>query len=65
MSSPGSRNFSRRHLLAAGGALAATTTMGTLGVAHASAAPRVDADVIVVGSGLAGLVATSELAAAG
>ncbi len=39
--------------------------MGTLGLGQASAAPRVDADVIVVGSGLAGLVATSELAAAG
>ncbi|MEV6238510.1 FAD-binding dehydrogenase [Lentzea sp. NPDC051838] len=31
----------------------------------AGAAPRTDADVIVVGHGLAGLVATSELAAAG
>ncbi|WNV92119.1 FAD-binding dehydrogenase [Umezawaea sp. Da 62-37] len=39
--------------------------MGTLGPGRASAAPRADADVIVVGSGLAGLVATSELAAAG
>ncbi|WP_222598428.1 FAD-binding dehydrogenase [Lentzea tibetensis] len=39
--------------------------MTTLGLGRASAAPRVDADVIVVGSGLAGLVATSELAAAG
>ncbi|HWO63160.1 MAG TPA: FAD-binding dehydrogenase [Umezawaea sp.] len=39
--------------------------MNTLGLGQASAAPRVDADVIVVGSGLAGLVATSELAAAG
>ena len=65
MSSPHSRNISRRHLLAAGGAIAATTTMNTLGLGQASAAPRVDADVIVVGSGLAGLVATSELAAAG
>ncbi len=39
--------------------------MNTLGLGQASAAPRVDADVIVIGSGLAGLVATSELAAAG
>ncbi|MCS7475669.1 FAD-binding dehydrogenase [Umezawaea endophytica] len=39
--------------------------MNTLGLVQASAAPRVDADVIVIGSGLAGLVATSELAAAG
>jgi predicted oxidoreductase len=65
MSSPHSRNISRRHLLAAGGAIAASTTMNTLGLGQASAAPRVDADVIVIGSGLAGLVATSELAAAG
>ena len=64
MSSPHSRDISRRHLLAAGGALAATT-MTTLGFGQAGAAPRTDADVIVIGSGLAGLVATSELAAAG
>ncbi|GAA2796283.1 FAD-binding dehydrogenase [Crossiella cryophila] len=58
--------FSRRTLLSAGGALAVG---GTLGMGQASAAPAAgpaaDADVIVVGSGLAGLVATSELAAAG
>ncbi|MEO6084058.1 MAG: FAD-binding dehydrogenase, partial [Umezawaea sp.] len=59
MSSP---QISRRNLLTVGGALAATSA---LGIGQAGAAPRVDADVIVVGSGLAGLVATSELAAAG
>ncbi|MFD9698758.1 FAD-binding dehydrogenase [Lentzea sp. NPDC059081] len=56
------RNISRRNLLAATGAIAATATLGQT---IAGAAPRVDADVIVVGHGLAGLVATSELAAAG
>ncbi|ANZ41790.1 FAD-binding dehydrogenase [Lentzea guizhouensis] len=55
-------NISRRNLLAAGGAIAAAATLGP---AVAGAAPRVDADVIVVGHGLAGLVATSELAAKG
>ncbi|MCG8926437.1 FAD-binding dehydrogenase [Lentzea sp. CC55] len=59
------RNISRRTLLAAGGAIGAIATSGTLGQAVAGAAPRVDADVIVIGHGLAGLVATSELAAAG
>jgi uncharacterized protein len=59
MSSP---QISRRNLLTVGGALAATSA---LGIGQAGASPRVDADVIVVGSGLAGLVATSELAAAG
>ncbi|SER16554.1 hypothetical protein SAMN05216188_108167 [Lentzea xinjiangensis] len=56
------RNISRRNLLAASGAIAAGATLGP---AVAGAAPRADADVIVVGHGLAGLVATSELAAAG
>jgi len=56
------RNISRRNLLAAGGAVAATATLGHV---VAGAAPQVDADVIVIGHGLAGLVATSELAAAG
>ncbi|MFS8097717.1 FAD-binding dehydrogenase [Lentzea alba] len=56
------RNISRRNLIAAGGAIAAGATLGQ---AYAGAAPRVDADVIVIGHGLAGLVATSELAAAG
>ncbi|MFD5827934.1 FAD-binding dehydrogenase [Lentzea sp. NPDC060358] len=59
------RNISRRNLLAASGAIGAIAATGTLGQAVAGAAPRVDADVIVVGHGLAGLVATSELAAAG
>ncbi|MFI6096053.1 FAD-binding dehydrogenase [Lentzea sp. NPDC051213] len=56
------RNITRRNLLAASGAIAATATLGQTLV---GAAPRVDADVIVIGHGLAGLVATSELAAAG
>ena len=59
------RNISRRNLLAAGGAIGAIAASGPLGQAVAGAAPRVDADVIVIGHGLAGLVATSELAAAG
>ncbi|MGW6442884.1 FAD-binding dehydrogenase [Lentzea sp. NPDC055074] len=59
------RNFSRRNLLAASGAIGAIAASGTLGQAVAGAAPRVDADVIVIGHGLAGLVATSELAASG
>ncbi|MET9231668.1 FAD-binding dehydrogenase [Lentzea sp. NPDC003310] len=59
------RNISRRNLLAASGAIGAIAASGTLGQAVAGAAPRVDADVIVIGHGLAGLVATSELAAAG
>ncbi|MCR3752638.1 FAD-binding dehydrogenase [Lentzea californiensis] len=59
------RSISRRNLLAASGAIGAIAASGTLGQAVAGAAPRVDADVIVIGHGLAGLVATSELAAAG
>ncbi|MFJ3772703.1 FAD-binding dehydrogenase [Streptomyces sp. NPDC090075] len=54
--------FSRRQVLTvAGGALAGLT----LGQAGAFAAESQDADAIVVGHGLAGLVATAELAAAG
>ncbi len=57
--------FSRRTLLTASGAVAVGSTLG-LGQGHAAAASAADdADVIVVGAGLAGLVATSELAAAG
>ncbi|MCE7004741.1 FAD-binding protein [Kibdelosporangium philippinense] len=52
---------SRRNLLAATGGAAA---LSMLGAGEAVAAPKVDADAIVVGGGLAGLVATSELAAA-
>lgn len=59
------RNISRRNLLAASGAIGAIAASGTLGKAVAGAAPGADADVIVIGHGLAGLVATSELAAAG
>ncbi|MFI6249222.1 FAD-binding dehydrogenase [Streptomyces sp. NPDC051016] len=54
--------FSRRQVLTvAGGALAGLS----LGQAGAFAAESQDADAIVVGHGLAGLVATAELAAAG
>ncbi|WP_205215057.1 FAD-binding dehydrogenase [Amycolatopsis albispora] len=68
MSSPHNRNVSRRGVLTRGGALAAGTALSSLGfgsAAFAAGTPRADADAIVVGSGLAGLVATSELAAAG
>ncbi|MGW0187768.1 FAD-binding dehydrogenase [Streptomyces sp. NPDC003362] len=58
-SAPG---ITRRHALtAAGGVLAATLA----GAMPAFAAESQDADAIVVGHGLAGLVATAELAAAG
>ncbi|MGX1134120.1 putative oxidoreductase [Streptomyces glaucescens] len=54
--------ITRRHALtAAGGVLAATLA----GAMPAFAAESQDADAIVVGHGLAGLVATAELAAAG
>ncbi|WP_024799497.1 FAD-binding dehydrogenase [Nocardia sp. BMG51109] len=53
----------RRSLLAVGGGLAVAAAL--TGAGRAGAAPSPDADVIVVGSGLAGLVATAELAAAG
>ncbi|MFJ3231067.1 FAD-binding dehydrogenase [Streptomyces sp. NPDC086787] len=52
----------RRALTVAGGVLAAATLAQTL---PAFAAGSQDADAIVVGHGLAGLVATAELAAAG
>ncbi|WP_410873177.1 FAD-binding dehydrogenase [Nocardia sp. A7] len=54
--------LSRRRLLATA---AAATTLSALSLGRASAGPADDADVIVVGAGLAGLVATSELVAAG
>ncbi|WP_374198370.1 FAD-binding dehydrogenase [Streptomyces sp. ISL-12] len=61
--------LSRRHALqVAGGVVAAGTVMGASRAAAAplsASAAAADADVIVVGGGLAGLVATSELAAAG
>ncbi|RZQ65963.1 FAD-binding dehydrogenase [Amycolatopsis suaedae] len=67
MSSPLDRDVSRRGLLTRTGAIAAGTALSTFGFASSAhaAGPRVDADAIVVGAGLAGLVATSELAAAG
>lgn len=55
-------NLSRRQLLATA---AAATTLSALSLGRASAGPIDAADVIVVGAGLAGLVATSELVAAG
>ncbi|GGN11433.1 FAD-binding dehydrogenase [Streptomyces fuscichromogenes] len=60
-SEPSSRFTRRQVLTVAGGALAGMT----LGQAGAFAAESQDADAIVVGHGLAGLVATAELAAAG
>ena len=53
----------RRDVLIGGG-LAAAGLAGSI-AGSAGAAPRQDADVIVVGHGLAGLVAATELAAAG
>ncbi len=53
----------RRTVLAAAGGIAAATVLPHFGLGRAGATP--DADVIVVGGGLAGLVATSELVAAG
>ncbi|MFF3846628.1 FAD-binding dehydrogenase [Streptomyces sp. NPDC002328] len=56
--------ISRRHALTmAGGVIAATALTQTTG--FAAAAESQNADAIVVGHGLAGLVATAELAAAG
>ncbi|MDX6744104.1 FAD-binding dehydrogenase [Actinocorallia sp. A-T 12471] len=55
--------LTRRQALA-GSALAATATLASAGAARASGRAA-DADVIVVGAGLAGLVATAELADAG
>ncbi|MFI5732926.1 FAD-binding dehydrogenase [Kribbella sp. NPDC051587] len=61
----GDNSLSRRSVLAAGGGIAAATALGAFGPRPASAAAQIDADVIVVGAGLAGLVATAELVAAG
>jgi len=60
-------SISRRSLLATGGGVVAGTAMGMLGLGGIAAATTAadDADAIVVGHGLAGLVATSELVAAG
>ncbi|MEV7886625.1 FAD-binding dehydrogenase [Streptomyces sp. NPDC002817] len=59
----GPATFSRRRALTvAGGVLAGAYLTGAM---PASAAESQDADAIVVGHGLAGLVATAELAAAG
>ncbi|MBJ7331977.1 MAG: FAD-binding dehydrogenase [Solirubrobacteraceae bacterium] len=58
--------MSRRRALATGGAAALGSALGLKGkTGSASAAPAPQADAIVVGGGLAGLVATAELAAAG
>ncbi|NKI39861.1 FAD-binding dehydrogenase [Streptomyces physcomitrii] len=63
--SSGTSPVSRRRLMqVAGGALAAGTALGA-SPAYGAGSPKADADVIVVGGGLAGLVATAELTAAG
>nr|WP_042197576.1 FAD-binding dehydrogenase [Kibdelosporangium sp. MJ126-NF4]CEL23053.1 Fumarate/succinate/L-aspartate dehydrogenases [Kibdelosporangium sp. MJ126-NF4]CTQ90191.1 Fumarate/succinate/L-aspartate dehydrogenases [Kibdelosporangium sp. MJ126-NF4] len=58
-------SMSRRHLLAAGSGVAALGVLGFGESATAQVGATADADAIVVGAGLAGLVATAELAAAG
>ncbi|MFF3504454.1 FAD-binding dehydrogenase [Streptomyces sp. NPDC003247] len=61
-----SAGITRRHALtAAGGVLAGAALAQAAGPAFAATAASADADAIVVGHGLAGLVATAELAAAG
>jgi predicted oxidoreductase len=57
--------LSRRKALAVAGGVATGLAVGTAGVPAFGAAAADDADVIVVGHGLAGLVATAELIAAG
>lgn len=57
--------LSRRTALAVAGGVAAGLAVGTAGVPAFGAAAADDADAIVVGHGLAGLVATAELIAAG
>ena len=57
--------ISRRHALAAAGGVAAGLALGPAARPAFGAAPATDADAIVVGAGLAGLVATAELIAAG
>ncbi|MEU1184422.1 FAD-binding dehydrogenase [Streptomyces sp. NPDC005820] len=64
MDTPEAAGITRRHALTAAGGVVAGATLA----AHAFpafAAESQDADAIVVGHGLAGLVATAELAAAG
>ncbi|MFD8364098.1 FAD-binding dehydrogenase [Streptomyces hygroscopicus] len=55
----------RRALTAAGGVLAGAALAQAAAPAFAASGASADADAIVVGGGLAGLVATAELAAAG
>jgi predicted oxidoreductase len=57
--------ISRRHALAAAGGVAAGVALGPAARPAFGAAAATDADAIVVGAGLAGLVATAELIAAG
>jgi predicted oxidoreductase len=57
--------LSRRQALAAAGGVATGLAVGTAGRPAFGAAAADDADAIVVGHGLAGLVATAELIAAG
>ncbi|MCD0449874.1 FAD-binding dehydrogenase [Actinocorallia sp. API 0066] len=60
-------SLSRRQALAGGAVAATTAALASASNARAAGAPggAADADVIVVGAGLAGLVATAELADAG
>lgn len=58
--------LSRRHALTVAGGVLAGAALAQMAVpAFAAPAASADADAIVVGHGLAGLVATAELAAAG
>lgn len=57
-------HMSRRDALAVGGA-AVGSALGLMGMTGSASAAPAQADAIVVGGGLAGLVATAELAAAG
>ncbi len=65
MSSAEDRGISRRDVLAAGSTVAVSGALLGMSTGSASAAADTAADAIVVGAGLAGLVATAELVAAG
>ncbi|MEU9331812.1 FAD-binding dehydrogenase [Streptomyces sp. NPDC048290] len=62
---PSAEGVSRRRALTVAGGVLATAALSQAVAPGASAAGSADADAIVVGAGLAGLVATAELAAAG
>jgi len=65
MEQSSSPQISRRRALTVAGGVAAGATIAQAAVPAFGAAAASDADAIVVGGGLAGLVATSELVAAG